>query len=55
MAVNPPKGKSRIGAIKKRDQVYNPKTKRWTKADPEGKFMNQKADAKPFKGVRKHK
>jgi hypothetical protein len=37
-------------------QVFNPKTRGWTKRDAEtGKFMDRKADAKPFKGVRKEK
>lgn len=43
-----------MGAIKDRDQVYNPKIDRWTKRDDHGKFMDQKADDDPFKGVRKH-
>ena len=53
MATNPPKGSGRIGAIKNRDQVYNPKNHTWTKRDDAGKFMDQKADGKPFKGVTK--
>ncbi len=31
MATNPPKGAGRVGAVKERDQVYNPKNDRWTK------------------------
>lgn len=48
------KNVSRTGSVRKRDQVKNPKSKRWTKrcADT-GLFMDQKADKKPFKGVRK--
>lgn len=50
------KNKARVGCVKKRDQVYDPKNKRWTKRDAgTGKFMDQKADKKPFRGVRKKK
>lgn len=46
----------RHGAIKKRSQTFNPKAKSWVKRDSNtGKFMDQKADSKPFKGVRKEK
>ncbi len=55
MATNPPKGSGRIGAVKDRDQVYNPHNDRWTKRDGNGKFMDQKVDGKPFKGVHKIK
>ncbi len=56
MAKNAPKGDGhRIGAVKQRSQTYNPNNDRWTKRGPDGKFMDQKADAKPFKGVRKEK
>ncbi len=57
MATNPPAGDGhRNGAVRKRSQVYNPKTGRWTKRDANtGRFMDQKADSKPFKGVRKEK
>lgn len=53
MATNPPKGSGRIGAIRNRDQVYNPKNNTWTKRNPHGKFMDQKANHDPFKGVTK--
>jgi hypothetical protein len=55
MAKNSPKGDGhRIGAVKNRSQTHNPKNQRWTKRDSEsGRFMDQKADRKPFKGVRK--
>ncbi len=55
MATNPPKGDGhRNGAVKDRSQVYNPKNETWTKRDGDnGRFMDQKADNKPFKGVRK--
>lgn len=57
MATNPPTGDGRrIGAVRKRSQVLNPKTEHWTKRDSEtGRFMDQKADKKPFKGVRKER
>ena len=55
MATNGTKGKGRIGAVKDRDQVKNPKSAHWTKRDGSGKFMDQKADEKPFKGIRKKK
>jgi hypothetical protein len=42
-------------AIKTRS-IKNPITGTWTKRDDKsGKFMDVKADAKPFKGVRKEK
>lgn len=53
MAKNPPNGPGRVGAVKDRDQVYNPKIDKWTKRDDFGKFMDQKHDCKPFKGVTK--
>lgn len=57
MATNAPKGDGhRIGAVKDRSQVLNPKTDQWVKRDTEtGKFMDVKQDGKPFKGVRKEK
>ncbi len=57
MATNKPVGDSaRVGAVRNRSQTYNPSTERWTKRDADsGKFMDQKADEKPFKGVRKEK
>ncbi len=57
MATNPPTGDGhRKGAVKKRSQTHNPKTDRWVKRNADdGKFMDQKADKKPFKGVRKEK
>jgi hypothetical protein len=46
----------RVGAVKARSQVKNPLTGTWTKRDDKsGKFMDVKADPKPFKGVRKEK
>ncbi len=57
MATNPPKGDGhRIGAVKERSQVFNPKTDAWVKRDANtGRFMDQKSDGQPFKGVRKEK
>ena len=57
MATNPPKNNSRKGAVRKRSQVYNPKTNSWVKRNAEtGRFMDVKtSDNKPFKGVRKEK
>ncbi len=55
MAKNPPyRDGHRQGAVKGRSQVHNPRTDRWTKRDAEtGRFMDQKSDSEPFKGVRK--
>jgi len=37
-----------------RSQVHNPQNDRWTKRDTEtGRFVDQKADKDPFKGVAK--
>ena len=46
----------RNGAIKKRSQTFNPKIESWIKRDVEtGRFMDQKSDNNPFKGVRREK
>lgn len=43
----------RVGAVKGRSQVLNPKTKRYVKrSTASGKFMDMKADLTPFKGVK---
>ena len=57
MAKNPPYGDGhRQGAVKDRSQTHNPKNDRWTKRDTDTrKFIDQKADEDPFKGVRKEK
>ncbi|MDD5750059.1 MAG: hypothetical protein PHU56_00180 [Candidatus Pacebacteria bacterium] len=55
MATNPPKGPGRVGAVKDRDQVHNPRNNRWTKRDEGKQFMDQKANTRTFKGVRKIK
>lgn len=55
MAINPPPGKGRIGAVKQRVQVFNPKTKRFVKIDTKTHLFMDQMDKKntPFKGVRK--
>lgn len=57
MATNPPKGDSkRNGAVSERSQTHNPQNDKWVKRDTNtGKFIDQKSDNKPFKGVRKEK
>ena len=57
MATNPPSGDGhRNGAVRKRAQVFNPKTDHWTKRNSKtGQFMDQKANETPFKGIRKEK
>jgi len=57
MATNPPVGDGhRNGAVRDRSQVQNPVNNNWTKRDTStGKFIDQKADGTPFKGVRKEK
>ena len=57
MATNPPVGDNRRnGAVCKRSQVFNPKTRQYVKRDAEtGLFMDVKKDGTPFKGVRKEK
>ncbi len=57
MATNPPTGDGhRNGAVRQRSQTFNPHNNRWTKRDTEtGRFMDQKADKTPFKGVSKEK
>lgn len=57
MATNAPKGDNkRNGQVKHRSQTLNPQNNKWTKRNSEdGRFMDQKADGKPFKGVKKEK
>jgi hypothetical protein len=57
MAKNAPPGDGhRVGAVRNRSQVYNPRNDHWTKRDAgSGRFMDQKSDGAPFKGVRKEK
>lgn len=57
MAKNDPVGdNARRGAVKDRSQVQNPQNGNWTKRDTDtGRFMEQKQDGTPFKGVRREK
>ena len=57
MATNPPKGDGkRNGAVRNRSQIYNTQNGHWVKRDSDtGRFMDQKADNEPFKGVRREK
>lgn len=57
MATNPPAGDNhRNGAVRQRSQVQNPKTGLWVKRDTgTGRFMDNKMDGGPFKGVRREK
>ena len=57
MAVNKPTGDGRrIGAVRERSQVVNPRTGLYTKRDANtGRFMDIKTTGGPFKGVRKEK
>lgn len=57
MAKNDPIGNNaRRGAVKDRSQVQNPLNDNWTKRNADtGRFMDQKQDGTPFKGVRKEK
>jgi len=44
----------RQGAVKDRSQTQNPQNGNWTKRDADtGKFLDQKQDGTPFKGVTK--
>ena len=44
----------RQGSVNDRTQVQNPKNGNWTKRDTTtGKFIEQKQDGNPFKGVSK--
>jgi hypothetical protein len=56
MATNKPTGDNRRqGAVRRREQIKNPKTDHFTKIDADsGKFMDNKSNKNsPFKGVRK--
>lgn len=57
MAVNKPYGdNARIGAVKERSQVLNPKTGLYVKRDSStGQFMDVKTTGGKFKGVRTEK
>jgi len=48
--------RQRKGAVRGRAQTYDPKTGHWTKRDTAtGRFIDQKADERPYKRVRKEK
>ena len=57
MAVNKPIGDNRrIGAVRERSQVQNPKTGLYTKRNANtGQFIDVKTTGGPFKGVRTEK
>ena len=57
MAKNNPSGDNRrYGQVTGRSQTYNEKIDRFIKRDTStGRFMDQKTDGKPFKGIRKEK
>ena len=57
MATNLPKGDGhRNGPVSGRSQTHNSKNETWVKRDTgTGRFIDQKADSKPFKGVRKER
>jgi len=57
LAKNNPYGDGhRQGQVMDRSQTYNPQNDRWIKRDTNtGRFIDQKADHNPFKGVRKEK
>lgn len=57
MAKNAPYGDNRrVGQVTGRSQTFNPQNGHWVKRDTAtGRFIDQKADGKPFKGVRKEK
>lgn len=55
MAGNTGKG-FRRGAVRGRSQSLNAKTNSYTKRDTEtGRFLDNKSDRKPFKGIRREK
>lgn len=54
MAKNKGPGNGRIGAVKVRSQVKNPRTDLWVKRNTEtGQFMDVKTTGGRFKGVRR--
>jgi hypothetical protein len=46
---------SRVGAVRRRSQTYNPLTRVWTKRGTSGRFLDGKNGGAPFKGVRKER
>jgi hypothetical protein len=56
LATNPPKDGHRQGAVRNRSRTYNPQNDRWVKRDSTtGRFLDQKADELPFKGVKRER
>ena len=57
MAKNPPYGDNhRHGQVTDRSQTYNPQNDHRVKRDTTtGRFIDQRSDHDPFKGVRKEK
>ena len=56
MATNPPSGDGhRRGAVRNREQFKLPNGNYMKRDSGTGRFMDQKADDEPFKGVRKVK
>ncbi|MEC7771844.1 MAG: hypothetical protein VX798_11720 [Bacteroidota bacterium] len=57
MAKNKPIGdNARKGAVKRRSQIFNPKTNLFVKRNSDtGKFMDVKSTGGKFKGIRKEK
>lgn len=57
MAVNKPVGdNARVGSVRKRVQVFNPRTKLWVKIDTtSNRIIDVKTSGGKFKGVRKHR
>jgi hypothetical protein len=56
MAKNGARGGGRVGAVRGRSQVPNPKTGLWTKRDTQtGRFTAAKNSGGSFKGVRKER
>lgn len=57
MATNKPNGdNARIGAVRDRSQVLNPKTDQWVKRDTNtGRWLDVNQNGQPHKGVRKEK
>jgi hypothetical protein len=55
LATNPPSGDGhRNGAVRDRSQAFNSRTQTWVKRDDKtGRFLGQKQDGMPYKGVRK--
>lgn len=54
MAKNERPGEGRVGEIKHRMQVYNPKIDRYVEINTQThRIINVKSDKQPFKGVRR--